>query len=300
MQPTLQSWGNLTQRCRGEDQFATMKLRFLIRRGRMSARYEPQLNHIGFDWNRDYGVIRGRLLDREKSILTKLGFYREYGTLDDPKFTGHVASMELLDELSGILAKCATIIMDAGWKAPHQIIATTNAVEKDPTVLLTRAVEPEALGSLGAAYQRADEPRGTFWFDITEGHLTGVPSLDQIREAATFAKARLKREASRGRRKKIGHAFLAAELGFIFLRFNEQISRHSVRTVRNGVDIQEDGGPFIEFLREVLASLNEFLRELPDYYGERGPISESYLARLFASTRGSSVKHIAWGASASG
>jgi hypothetical protein len=164
--------------------------------------YEPQLNHIGFDWDRDYKVLHRGLLDRETRILTKLGFYREYGALDDPTFTGHIASIELLDELSGILGKGATIIMDAGWKAPHQIDATLDTVEKDPNVLRTRSVEPEALGSLAASYQRTDEPRGTFWFDITDGHLTGVCSLDQIREAARFARARLRREAARGRRKK--------------------------------------------------------------------------------------------------
>jgi hypothetical protein len=266
----------------------------------MSVRYEPQLNHIGFDWDRDYAVIHRGLLDGETRILTKLGFYREYGALDDPTFTGHVASMELLDELSGILAKGATIIMDAGWKAPHQIVATLDAVENDPTVLLTRSVEPEALGSLAASYQRTDEPRGTFWFDVTDGHLTGVCSLDQIREAARFARARLRREAARGRRKKVGHHFLAAELGSIFSRFNAQITRHSVQTVRKGEDIQADGGPFVEFLGEVLGPLNDFLRELPHCYGERGPISESYLARLFISTRARRSTAIAGGASASG
>ena len=93
----------------------------------MSTKYEPQLNHIGFDWYRQSKRFHRDLLARETVVLGKLGFYREYGSIDDPTFTGHIESIHWLKEIAGVLSLAAAVGMDGGFKAPHQIMATLRA-----------------------------------------------------------------------------------------------------------------------------------------------------------------------------
>jgi hypothetical protein len=231
----------------------------------------------GYDWQRDLRVIEQGLRQREIAILSKIGFYREYGSLDDPAFSGHRAAIALIEEIAGILAKAATINMDAGFKAPARLIATLRAVRDDLTDFWQRAIEPEALGVLASYYQRGDEPPGQYWFDVTDPAPDKVPSDAQLRDAAIRAIGSLEQSAAKGRPKKYAVEFLAIELRGIFLRFNTKLTIHSEYVSANK---QADGGPFIEFLTEVLAPLNDFLLRLPKSYGKRGPLSASYIARL--------------------
>jgi len=57
--------------------------------------------------------------------------------------------------------------MDAGFKAPTNYF-DARGVEKDPSLILTRQLESEALGMLALHYQRADERPGTFWWTLTD------------------------------------------------------------------------------------------------------------------------------------
>ncbi|QIO98817.1 hypothetical protein [Bradyrhizobium symbiodeficiens] len=139
------------------------------------SKFEPDLNHIGFNWRSDAKAIELEVLSREISLLTKLGFYREYGALDDPDFSGHMASVELVSEIVGALTLAAAIIMDAGHKAPHAIVKTLRAVIRQPDHILLRSVEPEAPGVLGAYHKRPGKERGQYWFDVTD------PGLDVFR-----------------------------------------------------------------------------------------------------------------------
>ncbi|KRR14252.1 hypothetical protein [Bradyrhizobium valentinum] len=251
----------------------------------MSLKYEPELDHVGFDWSRDAATIEAYLLGRRVQILTKVGFYLEYGTPEEPGYIGDLASIHLIREIAGILARAAAIVVDGGFKAPHRLIATLRAVEKDPSLVRSKRVEPEALGSLASSYQRADEPRGTFWFDVTEPSTPVRPTADRIRAAAKEAIRRLKAEAKRGRPKKLMLDHLAFELRGIFLRFNPGAKRRSVHSAdRNGRPRQVEAGPFIEFLKEVTAPLNNYLRSLPNSHGERGPLSPAYIARIAISS----------------
>jgi hypothetical protein len=187
----------------------------------MSTRYESQLNHIGFDWCRQSKRFHWELLARENAVLDKLGFYRECGSLDDPTFTGHIEAIHLMKEISGLLSQIAAITMDGGFKAPHQIIATLNPVKADPSLILTHALESEALGVLASCYQRADEAPGTFWFDIDRPQNAPLPDLNRVRAAASKAILTLKSEAVRGRRKDLAVQYAAQRFREIFLRFNE-------------------------------------------------------------------------------
>jgi hypothetical protein len=243
----------------------------------MPKRYKAQLNHIGFDWFYQSNRILDALLAREIRVLSKLGFYKEYGDLDDPTFTGHCESIALMEAISGILSVAASIVMDAGFKAPNQIIATLVAVVMDPSLILTHTLEPEAFGMIARCYQRADEPAGTFWFDIERLANSPVPDLEQVRAAAFRAIALLRDQASPGRRPDKAIEYLALKLKEIFLRYNDTITRHSVLSRRDGKDIQIERGPFVKFLEEVLAPLNSFLKSLPKDYGAK-PISAGAIA----------------------
>ncbi|MDB5611432.1 MAG: hypothetical protein JWP25_8332 [Bradyrhizobium sp.] len=260
----------------------------------MPARYKPQLNHIGFDWFYQSNRFLNELLAKEIPILERLGFYKEYGSLEDPTFSGHVESMNLMNEICGILSVAATIQMDAGFKAPHQVIATLEAIKKDPSLVITHSIEPEALGAIARCYQRGQEAPGTFWFDIDRAGNTPLPNPDQVRAAASNAIASLKLEASPGRRPDRVGEFLAVRFREIFLRFNDRITRHSVvssRDVKSGLsshetkEVQLEAGPFIEFLELVLEPLNQFFLSLPKYYGARR-ISAGAVAEVVRDRRG--------------
>jgi hypothetical protein len=245
----------------------------------MSTKYDAQLNHIGFDWFRQSNRVHHDLLARETVVLEKLGFYAEHGPLDDPMFTGHIESIHLMEEISGKLSKGVAILMDGGFKPPHQIIATLMAVEADPSLILNRSLEPEALGVLASCYQRANETPGTFWYDIDRQENAPLPEPSRVRAAATAGILKMKAEAAPGRRKDWVVEFLALQFREIFLRFNVRITRHSLESQRDGKEIQIEGGPFIDFLREVLEPLNPFFSELPKEYGAK-PISAAYVARV--------------------
>src|SRR6267378_7475560 len=99
----------------------------------MPTKYKPQLDYVGFDWVHQSNQFHEYLLAREAEILEKSGFYKEYGVSDQ-----RLESRELIRELSGVISLAAAIRMDAGFKAPNKLISTLEAVEKDPSLILTR------------------------------------------------------------------------------------------------------------------------------------------------------------------
>jgi hypothetical protein len=263
----------------------------------MPVRYKPELNHIGFDWFRDSNIILQELLAREIDVLTKLGFYEEYGPHSDPTFTGHTESIALMNEISGVLSLAAVILMDAGFKAPRQLIATLKSIERNHSLIFTHSIEPEALGMLSLCYQRGDEPPGLFWFDIDRPENAPLPDPDRVRAAASKAIAALEAEASPGRPPNNMIEFLALRFREIFLRFNDRVTRHSVESSRviavhrkgnsripKTKPIQREGGPFIEFLESVLPPLNGFFASLPKDYGA-GRVSASAVAEVLRDRR---------------
>lgn len=98
--------------------------------------------------------------------MERVGFYKEFGSPGIATCSGEQVSAQLLSELAGLLVIAATIRLDAGYKAPTKLLATLTAIRENPKLVLSDTIEPEARGVLAAAYQRANEPAGTFWFDI--------------------------------------------------------------------------------------------------------------------------------------
>ncbi|MEA2908446.1 MAG: hypothetical protein QOJ15_527 [Bradyrhizobium sp.] len=240
----------------------------------MPTKYKPQLHHVGFDWCNQSDQFYDDLVARKTQILEKSGFCREYGH-PGPGIVESEAD-ELIRELAGRISLAAAIKVDAGFKAVNRLISTLEAVEKDPSLILTHDLEPEALGMLGLHYQRVDEPPGTFWFDVDRQVNDPRPEPTRVSRAASMAMLSLKSEAKSGRPADKVIEFLAVNFRAIFLRYNDSITRHSVAT---GSASQTEAGPFFEFLELVLTPLNRFFVSLPKHYGA-APVSAAYVARM--------------------
>ncbi len=255
----------------------------------MPTRRKPQLTHQSAEYARISQRFHDELLARERVILERAGFYKEFGDPDDASYTGRNAASELICELAGLLATALTIRLDAGYKAPSRVIATLKAIIKNPKLALSDATEPEARGALAAVYQRENEPPGTFWFDIFEPEFGRDPEELRIGTAAGKAIADLQGESARGRPVVHDIKYLASKLRQIFLRFNDAVRRTTVWSSRGNGDLYRmEDGAFFAFVEEVLAPLRRFLAVLPND-GEVlvSELSAEYIARL-AMTQGSS------------
>ena len=167
--------------------------------------------------------------------------------------------------------------MDAGFKAANKVIATVDAVREDPSVIVTRKVEPEALSVIASKYQRANEPPGTYWYDIYQDENAVEIDFQQVADAARQASLQLASGEEKGASPELVLEILAS-LREIFERYNACSGRHSVLTWVDGKIKQEEAGPFLTFLKIVIAPLNEFLAGLPASYGAM-PISAAQIMR---------------------
>lgn len=170
----------------------------------------------------------------------------------------------------------ATIKMDAGYKPANKVIATLRAIEKDPSVILSSGVEPEALARVASNYQRGDEKPGTFWFDVDRPDDVPLPDPQRVSKAASVAIERLEGLVRSGRPRDVMLDYLGDRLLACYLRFNETARRHSIAA--DGDRAQAEAGPFLEFLTTVVAPLNRFLIQLPPDYGVK-VVSAPELAR---------------------
>lgn len=247
----------------------------------MPKRYAPSLDHVGFDWAKDIEVIRSKLIARSDCILAALGFVEPDGCIAVADASGAVllktARDSLFDDIAGILSWAAAVKMDAGFKAAGKIIATVDAVEKDPSIIVTHSVEPEALGVIARNYQRANEPPGTHSYDIYQDENAVEIDIQQVCYAARRASLQLRAESRRGRPNESGLKILAG-LREIFERYNASSGRHSVLTWADGKCKQEEAGPYLTFLKGVIAPLNEFLASLPTHQ-RVAPISAARIVR---------------------
>ena len=117
---------------------------------------------------------------------------------------------------------------------------------KDPSVIVTRNVEPEALSVIASKYQRANEPPGTHWYDIYQDENAIEIDLQQVavrREQASLQLA--SREEERGV-PETSVLEILADLREIFERYNAGSGRHSVLTSVDGKFKQEEAGPFLD------------------------------------------------------
>jgi hypothetical protein len=132
----------------------------------MPTRRKPQTTHGSVKFEKLFNRFHEELYADGRLILDRLGFYREFGAPGVGTYTGSGESIELLRELAGVLTRTATIYVDAGFKAPRQVIATLEAIVENPKLFFLETTEPEARGVVAVAYQRADESPGTFWTDL--------------------------------------------------------------------------------------------------------------------------------------
>lgn len=243
----------------------------------MPTKYKPQLDHVGFDWFNQSNQFHQDLLAVEPEILEKLGFYKAYDCLDPD--IAHTEARELINQLSGVISLAAAIRMDGGFKAPNKLIATLEAVEKNPSLIFTHALEPEALCTLALHYQRADERPGTWWWDVDRQENAPLPEPERVRQAASSAIVALKSEAGPGRPQDKVTECLAVKTREIYLRYNISVTRHSELSSTDGMLCQVEAGPFFDFLERLLAPLNRFFASLPKHYYAT-PISPAYVARM--------------------
>ena len=247
----------------------------------MPTKYRASLDHVGFDWSKDPETIQRKLLERGDLVVARLGFIEKGGCAcyADASSTLVLKTERtaLFDEIVGILAWAAAVRIDAGFKAANKTIATVDAVEKDPLVIATRNVEPEALSVIASKYQRADEPPGTYWYDIYQDENAIGIDLQQAGRAAEQASLDLRTDRKKGRPRESELEILAG-LREIFERYNAGAGRHSVLTSADGKFKQEEAGPFLTFLKIVIAPLNEFLAGLPASHGPK-PISAAQIMR---------------------
>jgi hypothetical protein len=241
----------------------------------MPTKYKAQLDHAGFDWTKD-GDLIGKSLTEGKDLI-----------LAAARFKGDQAELiSFIDGICGTLCWAAAIQMDGGFKAANKVIATLEAVVKDPSIISTGKVEAEALGAIASQYQRAGETPGKFGLDVYQDQGADELDLQQVGRAATQAIIQLKTEAAKGRPKKPLLDVLSEKLRDLFLRHNEVATRRSIAS--DGNVAQAEAGPYLEFCKTVIAPLNEFFAQLPLSYDAK-PISAERVARKPQIARGSAV-----------
>lgn len=247
----------------------------------MPTRYPASLDHVGFDWSKDVEIIRSKLVERGDLLFAKLGYVEASGCTCHTDASGTLSlkteRTSLFDEIAGILALAAAVQMDAGFKAANKVIATVDAVNCDPSFIITRKVEPEAMGAIASQYRRAGEPPGRHWYDIYQDENAIEIDLQQVAEAARQAGLSLETERRKGRPPESALEILAG-LREIFKRYNEKAARRSEITWADGNFKQEEAGPFLEFLTIAIAPLNEYLADLPDFCGAQS-ISPAQIMR---------------------
>lgn len=225
----------------------------------MPTKYKAQLNHVGFDWGQQPDLFQVALARRELKLLEALNF-------DDENYApfhaeqGREAEIEdLLRELTGILLHAASVRLDGGYKATNKVIATIEAVAKNPELLIKRTIEPEALGEIARCYRRADEPADTYGgVDLYEPKIAGVVvSLENVRAAAYAAIAKLQGNSRVGNIEDVLVPLLAMKFRSLYLRYNDTCTRTSILAGLDGK--QEESGKFFAFLKIVIDPLNKYL-----------------------------------------
>ena len=147
----------------------------------MPTRPKPQLNHNSVKYSEIFERFHKELLADQNVILERVGFSTEFWDPSNPAW--REAAAELISEIAALLATALIIRLDAGYKAAWKVIATLEAIIKNPKLALSDRTEPEARGTLAGAYQRSNEPPGIYWFDIY-GESGFAPDDNQIRIAA--------------------------------------------------------------------------------------------------------------------
>ena len=162
--------------------------------------HRPQVDHVSFSWREEGDLFHSELDAQRLEILERSGFNREFGDpADAPTINTEREGAKYILELSGILSHAAAIKMDAGYKPVNKIIATLEAIKKDPSAILNGGIEPEALAMVALNYQRGEETPGTFWSDVDRSNDVPLPDPKRVSKADSVAIERLESEAHSSR-----------------------------------------------------------------------------------------------------
>jgi hypothetical protein len=230
---------------------------------------KPQLIEMPSVWQEPSVEMNRAVFAISEPALGKLGFYREHGQAEDfgGKFREQVQKHghEVLCEIAGALTLAASISQSMSVPV---LIATLKNVRKEPVLIVQHDFPGAVLWRLAGYYQRGTERPGTYWPDMVGeapanyNELVEKPSPENISAAASRAIASLQDGQKLGRPRNFANESLAEKLGEIFLRYNANITRHSLESsLGRGRYYQIDGGPFLEFVEIVLEPLQAYLRE---------------------------------------
>jgi hypothetical protein len=186
--------------------------------------HKPQLEHASFPWHEQSEQFYKELEALRIQILERSGFGKEFSDPSDaPGDNAEKHGTEFIRELSGILSLAAAIKVDAGYKPANKLIATLKSIKRDPSLVLTGGVEPEALACVARNYQRGGEEPGTFWFDVDRPGDAPLPDPQHVSKAAAMAIGSLEEMAHSGRPRDVMLDYLAdnpsslSDIGYLLL-----------------------------------------------------------------------------------
>jgi hypothetical protein len=229
---------------------------------------KSQLTETPSVWQEPGEEMRQKLYEIGETVLTALDFYREHDRPEDfgGKFREQVEAHKnaVLSEIAAALTLAASVAQSISVPV---LIATLEKVRKAPDLIFSEDFPAAVLWYVAKAFQRAEEKPGTYWPDVMgeapanfrKGLKTPTP--ENITAAASRAIGLVHGGRRRGRPRNFANEILADPLREIFLRYNSNITRHSLLCVKkNGRYYQIAGGPFFEFVEVVLGPLYAYLR----------------------------------------
>lgn len=225
---------------------------------------KASLNHWGFDWDKDYGVIWRELKQKWPDIASVLDVAEWFGVQipDDP--AADWDELEPFTELAEMLGQAAATRIDFGRKPARNVIATIRAVEKNPELVFS-AVESEALVEIERHFSSGSEPTEMFSLArhdalVGKHSARAILTHEAIKAACRRAVVSLKAEAKRGRPTDLAVTNLADQLAS-WLRKNGLkptiINKKSYG--ESGQEKHPATGDLIEFAKLIIEPANKVL-----------------------------------------
>jgi hypothetical protein len=219
------------------------------------------------------------LVPNARPILDALGYYTER----DLQIPGQES--ELTEEEKRELETIAKALIEAAVSCVGMkdgvLAATLKRVAEEPSLFFNGQLPAEVQWQIATDYQRSDERSGTFAMDIwgsgqtTCSYPLETPTEANIKRAAEAALDRVQQWRRRGRPHHRANEIIALRLGTIFRSSGHSIVRRWQYGERANRLIQVEIGPFYDFLKLVLPSLNLYLLEQG-----RPPVTVESVVRL--------------------
>jgi hypothetical protein len=170
-------------------------------------------------------------------------------------------------QLTPIINALAQAAITTAWMKDRIVVATLKKVAKNPSLVLDGRLPGAVLWEIATDYQRDNEKHGTFSLDIygdeqsISGHQFQKPTEANIKKAAKTALARVSGRQTSGRPPKPANEIIGLGLGPIFCATGQSTGRRWEPEMRDGELVWVERGPFHDFLRLILPTLNSYLKE---------------------------------------